>query len=109
MKNVKLEKAIGVLIILIMMTVFIPSAHGYRDKSYMEGYRAGYYGFLKKKKSNPDLTTKEFYNEVWEAQKKLGKPYHYYVGFKDGVRDAVRRTTPRPWLKEYEESLLEKK
>ena len=104
MKKGKPGKIIGVVTMLVMALVFVSSAYAYRTESYIEGYRAGYYGFLVKKKTNPNLTTKEFYKEVWEEQKKLGKPYHYYVGFRDGVRDAVRRTTPRPWLKEYEES-----
>ncbi|RLB06371.1 MAG: hypothetical protein DRG59_07965 [Deltaproteobacteria bacterium] len=109
MKKVRFYNLIIVLLIMITGIVFVSTASAYRTESYMEGYRAGYYGFLAKKKTNPNLTTKEFYNEVWEKQKELGKPYHYYVGFKDGVRDAVRRTTPRPWLKTYEESKSKKK
>ena len=109
MRRVQLAVMICLLLISVMGLVFVSSTYAYRTESYMEGYRAGYYGFLAKKKTNPDLTTREYYNEVWEDQKKLGKPYHYYVGFRDGVRDAVRRTTPRPWLKAYEESKSKKK
>ncbi len=109
MKQMNLRIVLILLILAGLVFCTFSAAHAYRTKSYIEGYRAGYYGFLQKKKSNPDITTKEYYNEVWEKQKELNKPYHYYVGFRDGVRDAARRTTPRKWLIEYEKSQREKK